>query len=643
MATSEDKPITEVPVANHINDASRTLGYDENENVVVFPLSLLTRNRIGDFKTTDPAPAPPLFNQYYDLVGTGANGANPSGTYTNLLRAAATPIVIPAPAAGNGIFEARAFWDGAFFQPRWQEKPLPVQDLSGYATVANLATKVGFTDIYSKNLVNPNAAGVALGKFLAGNGVLTSSASYNTTDFIPVTAGVAMSASAGVRFIEFYSAKNSANYIGSVTSVSPPATSTNTPPAGATYARYTFLVSNWPKVQVEVGPSSTTVVGYGVVVNDNSVGTNAMQDLAVTGDKIKDATIPAGKMPFLIQQTNLIDIAASDVELGKILSSTTPGATSANASFNTTGKIYLIPGTTYQIGASPRVINYYDKNDAFISTVATSNPFPPVAITPAVGVAYVRISFSASGTAWSLATMNSGSTLLPWTKFGWATDHTILLTANTPIQGTSEGDSITAGVNGLYQTKIGSSLNISWTNTGVPGSKMGGTNADSMWQDARVNVLPTTTQILTVLCGTNDWSQSEPIGTMSRTNVDTTTFIGAYNVWLSKVYARILPVTPTLRVVLCTTTWGKRVGTLPGGWTDAYTNAVGLTCNDYAEAVRQFARMWNLEVIDFNLCWNSINMDIYIASIDGLHPNTTGLDRMSMKGIDKLKDLIRIN
>ncbi|MEZ2337695.1 SGNH/GDSL hydrolase family protein [Mucilaginibacter sp. RCC_168] len=125
MATSEDKPITGQPVASHINAASKTLGIDENDNVVLFPLSLLTYNRIGAFKTTDPAPAPALLNQHYDLIGTGANGANPSGTYTNLLKAAGTPIVIPAPAAGNGIFDAIAVFDGTFYQPFYQEKPLP--------------------------------------------------------------------------------------------------------------------------------------------------------------------------------------------------------------------------------------------------------------------------------------------------------------------------------------------------------------------------------------------------------------------------------------------------------------------------------------------------------------------------------------
>ncbi|MBB6109706.1 GDSL-like Lipase/Acylhydrolase family protein [Mucilaginibacter lappiensis] len=88
------------------------------------PLAGIVRNSLGDFKTTDTAPVGPLLNQTVNLIGTG-DGSKPQGTYTNLLKAAATPIVIPVPAAGNGIFEAKARWTGSFWVPSWWEGPLP--------------------------------------------------------------------------------------------------------------------------------------------------------------------------------------------------------------------------------------------------------------------------------------------------------------------------------------------------------------------------------------------------------------------------------------------------------------------------------------------------------------------------------------
>lgn len=145
MATNEDVKINEIANAETISEESKVLGLDDEGNTVLFNLSLLSRDSLGEFKTTDAAPATPLLNQYYDLIGTGP-GSVPSGTYTNLLGNGGTPIVIPSPAAGNGILWAKARWNGTYWVPVWQERALPMQDLSAYTNTAGMdALTSGYT------------------------------------------------------------------------------------------------------------------------------------------------------------------------------------------------------------------------------------------------------------------------------------------------------------------------------------------------------------------------------------------------------------------------------------------------------------------------------------------------------------------
>lgn len=101
----------------------------------------------GFYKTTDAAPVSPSANQTYDLIGDGS-GNGPSGTYTNLLTAPSTPLVIPTPAAGNGIFYAKTIYNGTFWVRDYQEKPLPTANTLNTDVVytANLFDKTTYLD-----------------------------------------------------------------------------------------------------------------------------------------------------------------------------------------------------------------------------------------------------------------------------------------------------------------------------------------------------------------------------------------------------------------------------------------------------------------------------------------------------------------
>jgi len=137
IAENEDVEINLVKKATQITSQSYSLGIvGETGETILYPLDLLTRNNIGNFKTTDPAPAqPPLLNQNYKLIGA-AMGQTPSGSYPGLLMAANTPLVIPTAATGHAIVDARAVWKGVFYEPQWQD--VVIADLNTYAPGGNL-------------------------------------------------------------------------------------------------------------------------------------------------------------------------------------------------------------------------------------------------------------------------------------------------------------------------------------------------------------------------------------------------------------------------------------------------------------------------------------------------------------------------
>lgn len=106
------------------------------------------------------------------------------------------------------------------------------------------------------------------------------------------------------------------------------------------------------------------------------------------------------------------------------------------------------------------------------------------------------------------------------------------------------GDSLTAnGSGGDYITCLNDFFGFSSiTNCGLGGTRMSGelsSFGDPMWMDSRINALDIDSDIIFVMGGTNDAPSGAPyLGDITPDNHDTSTFVGAYNVLLSKIYYR---------------------------------------------------------------------------------------------------------
>ena len=111
----------------------------------------------------------------------------------------------------------------------------------------------------------------------------------------------------------------------------------------------------------------------------------------------------------------------------------------------------------------------------------------------------------------------------------------------------SYGDSNTQ--NGGWQDHLVNKLGLIHINKGLGGTNASGADAIAGWQDVRIDSFPPVVDVVTIMFGTNDWSNVYPIGT---DNGDTTTFMGAYGVIVKKIQtkypnARLVLVSPPFR------------------------------------------------------------------------------------------------
>lgn len=196
------------------------------------------------------------------------------------------------------------------------------------------------------------------------------------------------------------------------------------------------------------------------------------------------------------------------------------------------------------------------------------------------------------------------------------------------------GDSITEQM--MWQKYIADVLHTGTIfNHGVSGSSISGDNIHSMWQDSRINTLNSDIDCLIIMAGTNDSANKVTIGEMSRTNLDTNTFVGAYNVLLSKIFYKYYHIGNDFESVTQTNEINYIQIMLT---TPIYCNNVEYgNMDDIAKAVVDIANMWGLPVVNQHSKSgiNSVTSSIYL--LDNIHPNENGGKRIANVFINSLK------
>ena len=213
-----------------------------------------------------------------------------------------------------------------------------------------------------------------------------------------------------------------------------------------------------------------------------------------------------------------------------------------------------------------------------------------------------------------------------------AARHSVDAPVLTPFLDTtaiSLGDSLTvatgttAGLNGWNEVAlaavIGKAKFFNSVNTAIADTQMSPFGFESPADDAKLacvfsNVTANSAiysgmSMVTVMYGVNDMRRDVPLGTPA--DATDQTFWGAMNIG----FANIKSLAPTLPVLVCIT---------PPYYYEDTPNALGLTLDDYRDAVRAKAAAIGATVCDFSTAWGPIADALTYFDDGTLHPNNAG-------------------
>ena len=582
--------------------------------------------------------------------------------------------------------------------------PISAPIVDGTVTTTKLAdasvtlAKAAFFRV-GKNLFNQATATIG-GYISPSDGSVTANATWDYSDFIPVTGSTAywcQGGSHGARFVAYYTSTKAL-----ISSAVNTEQTSFTTPSNCAFVRITVWHSDLATFQLEAGTAQTAYAPYQYLLDGGSipigfaslpVGSIAGTALAVgsvANDKLADGAVSPLKTSFLTRGKNLFD--KTKATLGYFRGH--DNSTTANASFGYSDYIPVTPGQQLISNSGMRFTTFYGISKGFIaggSSTTTST------ITVPANVYFVIVTFNAVSV--DTFQLEVGTTSTAYQAYGFTFTYDIIGgTSSVVTSGFSGltwatlGDSITAG--GTWQAKAAAALGMTWTNFGIGGTKISGAQGDTnaMCGDTRITAIATTYDVITCMGGTNDWAQNVPMGDINgfvglatfATNVmtvtsvvggpaikvgdtvsaigvaagtyvssfgtgtggtgtynlsttpgtlasrqtrtyDPTTFYGALNTFADKALARW----PDKKVGLTTTPYGQIPDYASRGWTSPAINTLGLTTNDYADAIRLVSAKRNLFLADVAQYagWGTFNIDTYLGNggADQLHPASGSL------------------
>lgn len=156
----------------------------------------------------------------------------------------------------------------------------------------------------------------------------------------------------------------------------------------------------------------------------------------------------------------------------------------------------------------------------------------------------------------------------------------------------------------------------------------------------RINTVPSDSDIVLIMGGTNDFYSNIPLGNLEYNNgYDETTFKGALASTIMKMQNRV----PNAVIVLMTLINGQGETNVNGN--SMKVNTIGLKAVDYANAIKEVAYYLGIPCIDIfgKAGINSWNRNQYIGT-DAIHPTynilNSGADQIARVIIGELKNII---
>lgn len=276
---------------------------------------------------------------------------------------------------------------------------------------------------------------------------------------------------------------------------------------------------------------------------------------------------------------------------------------------------------------------YYDSNKAFVSYFRGDGTPQNYELTVPSGVGYFAINVAKSYESVYSCEVN-GFELDAQYRPEWLRSNSIW---KNKVY-VSHGDSITerdgknwpsgwphAGEKARgYQTIFAENVGIKWyTNTGIGGWPMAiYPGRGGIIQKITAIDDYTPYDLCTIASGTNDFKLNIQLGTKGQigdTTFDDSVFYGAYRHGIE----HMLTSNPKLRIVLMTPIQRDN-----SGYDVNYTNSAGCKLSDYVNAIKEIGEMYGLPVCDMYANSGITKLTLSTYTVDGLHPNSEGYERM---------------
>lgn len=490
----------------------------------------------------------------------------------------------------------------------------------------------------SKNLFNMNDPDIIRGSFISGAsttlGSIMSNASYSITGYIPISDGQTLICNkamvSGTFGHNIYDANRTK--IGTVSN-----SSTVTYISGAAFIRFSLNLTatadiHAANIQVEDGTMSTPYVPFRIIIQEQYLPESQIADDSITTQKLANFAVIPVKTNF-IRNANLFNPAT--VNTG-VFVNWTNGNLQTNVLYDASDYMEVEPSKPYILNPGTiRYMAWYDANKSFISGNQTA-AFP---LTSPENARYARVTVNTGATNVQFEQNTVPSTYVPFGTFKLGQEFLPAILEGNKLnrKWTAIGDSITAQGRYFVPTQNALGIPSPVQNLGVGGRDLGG--ASGMWIDDTINSINTDSWLITLMGGTNDWAHNRQLGTVD--SFDTNTYMGALNTFIQKVTTLF----PDKRLIVMSPPYGELYQYESRGWPNAYTNTLGLTTIDYAEAARQVAEKRGIPFcpIAQRAGWNTNNIRTFITDDGGLlHPLQTGGNRIASVLVGTINSILPI-
>lgn len=259
--------------------------------------------------------------------------------------------------------------------------------------------------VSGKNLFNPLAPDVTLGYYIAfGTGLPVVNAAYNSTGYLPVTAGLQYTVSYKNQIAWYNSSKG---YISGDNTSPTLSNITITAPVGAAYMRCSVILASWATFQAEQSASATAYEAFRLYM-DKSTSAD------IFAKKIDPTLVLAGVQMGYIKGRNLFNPNDADVSLGNYINVAFNGIVSVNASYNATGFIPVSAGLQYTMSYKNQIA-WYKADKTFISGSLVADT-AKTQTAPALA-AYLRCSVILA--SWSTFQVEQAAVATSYEPYSW--------------------------------------------------------------------------------------------------------------------------------------------------------------------------------------------------------------------------------